>query len=228
MEVRRYEVKYLLDPVLAGRIESDISKMLQSDIHDIPEGYRVRSLYFDTCDAADYMDRVNGICDRKKIRLRAYNPSDNSVKLEIKEKHGDLYHKISIPVNRNDVAGLEKGGFRCLMEDEDENCRVAYSLLRSSTYRPRLYVEYRRKAYIYNAFNVRVTFDKALYGKRYGEGSLLDDFLDWIPIANGYIVLEMKYDGCYPRFLNTIFDKYDITRASFGKYEQCAQILLAG
>ena len=91
-QVLRQEKKYLLNNIDYYMITGTLEKILTPDTHNKGQGYRVRSLYFDTLDDKDYAEKIMGIELRKKIRLRVYNPTDEFAYLEIKQKEG-MYQK---------------------------------------------------------------------------------------------------------------------------------------
>lgn len=87
-EVLRTEKKYSITPFSVPELIGDLGMVVSQDAHNIPGGYLVRSLYFDTPFDDDFEDKVDGLLNRRKIRLRTYSPDAASVKLEIKEKSG--------------------------------------------------------------------------------------------------------------------------------------------
>ena len=56
------------------------------DAHNGSQGYRIRSLYFDTIHEKDYEDKIDGLEIRRKIRLRIYDPAADFAMLEMKQK----------------------------------------------------------------------------------------------------------------------------------------------
>lgn len=87
--VLRKEVKYILDKVTYYQLSHILNQVLKPDIHNQKDGYLVRSLYFDTLNDKDFQDKEDGVYERRKIRLRVYNPQDDFAFLEIKQKTGD-------------------------------------------------------------------------------------------------------------------------------------------
>ena len=87
-EVLRQENKYLLNSIDHMRINNKLKSFLQEDSNNGIDGYKVRSLYFDTINEDDYEEKDAGIELRRKIRLRIYNPSDDTAKLEITHEKG--------------------------------------------------------------------------------------------------------------------------------------------
>lgn len=83
---------------------------------------------------------------------------------------------------------------------------------------PKSIVEYDRSTYIFNAGNVRITFDRNIRGSR-----KINDFwqekIDEIPLLEKDVhVLEVKYDEFLPQFIYNILDLDTLRRTSFSKY----------
>ena len=104
--VLRTEEKYLLSYPQALKLQSKLRHLLPVDAFGGENGYRVRSLYFDSFHNTDYHDKSAGTYHRKKVRLRIYDERQTDAKLELKEKHGALQHKISVTISRQDAEQL--------------------------------------------------------------------------------------------------------------------------
>ena len=52
---------------------------------------------------------ADGIGERRKIRLRIYDPGDKNAKLELKEKTGDFQRKRSLTVSREEAEQMMEG-----------------------------------------------------------------------------------------------------------------------
>lgn len=76
LDVLRQEKKYLLSIEQTERMRRSLGRVLEEDAHARQGGYLVRSLYFDTPDDMDFREKSDGIGERRKIRLRIYDPGD--------------------------------------------------------------------------------------------------------------------------------------------------------
>ena len=81
LKVLREEKKFLLSYPEYKSKDFYLSRLLHGDLNNGVNGYRVRSLYFDTVYDSDYFEKLNGIENRRKIRLRIYSPYDTKAKL---------------------------------------------------------------------------------------------------------------------------------------------------
>ena len=147
-EVLRQEKKYPIDAAQGAMLRARLDRLMLRDAHNGAQGYRIRSLYFDTLDDQDFSDKVDGLELRRKIRLRAYSPDADFAMLEIKQKQGPYQRKRSLRLSRADADGLCRGDYRPLIQYDDPFAAECYGLLHCRCYRPKAVVEYRRQAYI--------------------------------------------------------------------------------
>lgn len=93
----RHELKYLITPAELTVLRNTLAPLMQLDQgHE----YLIRSLYFDTINDDALEEKIAGVGNRKKYRIRIYNFSDRVIKLECKSKYGDLISKQSVSIPR--------------------------------------------------------------------------------------------------------------------------------
>ena len=114
-EVMRQEKKYLVNLEDLYRTAGRLSQVMLRDEHGGAQGYRIRSLYFDTPDDADFYEKIEGIELRRKIRLRIYDPDGDFAMLEIKQKQGAYQRKRTLRVDREDARRLAAGQYGPLL-----------------------------------------------------------------------------------------------------------------
>ena len=94
---QRFEYKYIIPLPIVGALISDVLCFSKPDAYATSSGdYEVRSIYFDTHDLRLFDEKIAGVCNRKKYRVRSYEPfpkSTSKVYLEIKEKEKDVILK---------------------------------------------------------------------------------------------------------------------------------------
>lgn len=71
-DVLREEKKFLLNQVEALKLRNYLSNVVHTDSHNGPDGYQVRSLYFDSLSNRDFQEKEDGLELRRKFRLRVY------------------------------------------------------------------------------------------------------------------------------------------------------------
>lgn len=218
----RHEIKLLLTPADYRLMSSRLSNILPHDEFTTDSGdYFIRSLYFDDIARSAYYEKLSGVADRKKYRLRIYNYSDSAMKLECKEKRGDRIRKRSALVSRQMSDGMVKGDFSPLYESEDPLCREVLSLANGKGLRPSVVVDYDREAYTYPVGNVRLTFDKALHAGISGS-DIFDSSLTTLPVfPDGSVIFEIKYDELMPKFIANIVSTAHGQRLALSKFCLC-------
>ena len=162
--VYRKEIKYVISWTDFYRVQKRLACFLTPDAYGGPDGYRVRSLYFDSITDRDLHDTLFGLMEKRKIRLRIYSPQDERVKLEYKCKSGTDGVKKTLTISRDQARQMMAGDYRFLREADDALSRQLYTRLLSGGYSPKSIVEYSRKAYLYPVGNVRITFDTQTAG----------------------------------------------------------------
>ena len=218
IDVYRSEEKFVVPMELSLRIQEDMQKLLQADAYAADGEYIVRSLYFDSYNEEDYYDKVNGAFSHKKIRLRIYgNSDDGCIKLECKEKEGEYQHKQSVVVRKEDVEAIENGDFGFLLDDPDPTRIKIYKILTMGVYRPKTLVEYERRAFVYDEYNTRITFDSRI--RCCEEYDIFENNPDWQDINPGEVVLEVKYNEKLIEPIRKVLKKYGIVKSAFSKYE---------
>ena len=107
----RHEYKYLISRADAELLKLRLPHIMERDPNAGENGqYTIRSLYFDDVDAAAYYEKVDGLDNRAKYRIRFYNYDGSNIKLEKKEKLGNLTRK-SLPGARGaSLEGRERAG----------------------------------------------------------------------------------------------------------------------
>lgn len=219
LSVFRNEKKYLVPYSNAVSIRGKLDEILARDEHSEAEGYQVRSLYFDSINNVDYKTKLAGVEKRKKIRLRVYSAEDEKCKLEMKEKDGDLQHKVSLWITREDAQELSKLNYSALTKyfEESQDAVLIYTTMVMGGYRPVVMVEYDRIAYTYPVYNTRITVDMNLRSSE-SNLNLFRDRPIYTVLMKEEAVLEVKYNQRLVRFLSDILRQYHLTQCSVSKY----------
>lgn len=71
-DVLREEKKFLLNQAEALKLRNYLSNVVHTDSHNGPDGYQVRSLYFDSLSNWDFQEKEDGLELRRKFRLWVY------------------------------------------------------------------------------------------------------------------------------------------------------------
>ncbi len=228
LDVLRKEKKYVLSNVIATNLSNFCKKVLRADGNNKLDGYKVRSLYFDTFDDDDYKQKLAGDELRKKIRLRIYNSKDQFAKLEMKQKQGDNQRKRSLKVSREDAMKLMKGEYSCLLNYSSPFALEMYNVMTMEMYRPKCIIEYKRIAFMTDENNTRLTFDSDIRATE-TSCNLFDDNLCLYPVYGmEKVVLEVKYNNFLLSYIKDIIGAADKSETSVSKYCIARSITLGG
>ena len=217
----RHEWKHIISPGDKAQIVAKLSAFCAPDPHYGAESYHIRSLYFDNVYDKALSERLNGVECREKFRIRYYNFDDSYIVLEKKSKWGQLCGKESCRLTRREVEALLRGETGWLMEKDEPLCRELYAKMRSQLLKPKVIVDYTRRAFVYVAGNTRITIDDNV---RTGLASL--DFfnakLATIPADITHpIILEVKYDQYLPDNVRRAIRLDNRRTTNFSKYAAC-------
>ena len=217
-EVLRQEKKYAINAADGVILRSRLGRVMHGDAHNGAQGYRIRSLYFDTPDDQDFTDKVDGLEVRRKIRLRTYSPQSDFAMLEMKQKEGPYQRKRSLRLGWADAQRLCQGDYRPLQAYPDPFAAECYGLMHCRCYRPRAIVEYRRQAYIARENHIRITLDSQILATESSCG-LFSPQLPLSPVMDPFhMVLEVKYNGFLLSYIKDLLDLVERSELSVSKY----------
>ena len=220
----RHELKFFISPLEYQVLSRALDRVLWRDRNgDENNEYHIRSLYFDTRFNDALLDKLNGVKDRDKFRIRIYNFSDKLIRMECKTKVGQLISKRSIAIPKllaeqliaADPTGLERTRSGLL--------RDVYREMAINGLHPVVIVDYVREAYIHPAEEVRITFDKQLH-TGLGSIDLFNPYVPTIsPFDNGEIILEIKFNRVMPPYIRDLLCTHVMSaqNSAISKYVWC-------
>ena len=214
----RHERKFRISPVQHAAATRWCRQALAPDPHAGPDGrYFIRSLYLDSLENGDYLDKAVEAPERKKIRVRVYSEQPDFAVLERKHKVGMWNQKERLSLALDEAAALLRGEADFLLGRATDAAVRFYAEIQSGLYRPVVGVEYEREAYLLPFEDIRITFDHAV---RY----TLADFAltgrkSLIPLfADGSVVLEVKYNEEFPRWAAARLGAVDEVQIALSKF----------
>lgn len=220
LTVFRKEIKYLLPVENFYRLESRLDGLMHRDSHGDRGTYSIRSLYFDSLTDRDLWDNLDGVMEKRKIRIRVYSPEDLRAKLEYKCKSGSDGVKYSLDISRQEALGMERGEYAFLLDRPEPLAARLYVKMTQGAYLPKTVVAYDRTAFLYPVSDVRVTFDHNLRASAGGYG-LFDRDLPLIPLGQPDVgVLEVKYNDFLPSPIKKIVNEVDSLAEASSKYSK--------
>ena len=158
----RHELKYYINQGAYTFLSKKLSLTMEQDKYARKNGgeYLIRSLYLDDMDDSAFREKLDGIDNRDKFRIRIYNMSDAAIKLECKHKEGGYIKKTSLALSREEYERLRKGDYTFLLHRPEPFARRMFAEFATKPLRPCVIVDYMREAYTFPVQDVRVTFDK--------------------------------------------------------------------
>ena len=223
-QVLRNERKYLINTADFMAIKHQLRQLLHEDPHNGPEGYSIRSLYFDTEYDGDLFDKEFGVEVRKKLRLRLYDPTGDFAVLEMKQKQGEQQRKRSLRLSREDAQKLIACDYTPLLRYPDPFAAECYALMQTRCYRPRTIVEYRRMAFVAKENSIRVTFDHRIEATA-SSFALFNPHLLLAPVMDrSHAVMEVKYNGFLLNYIKDLLGDLGRSELSVSKYALARQL----
>lgn len=225
LKTYRHELKFLLSGAEYEHLKRLFDALFVKDAY-MKQGkdYYIRSLYFDTPENKDYYDKLIGVVQRRKIRLRIYDTSADKVKLEMKNKDNDYSVKETMTISRDEAMMLLNGDYHVLAEYDNEIAKKAYFSLRAYAYTPKVVIDYEREAYLLPVENIRLTFDKRVRAFR-GNGLFEERNVLVGVLAPEYVILEVKYDQYLPAYVEHLLSSIKMQRMSISKYCMAREIV---
>lgn len=201
-------------------IRQRLQAVTRPDPHAVNGSYRVRSLYFDNLHDKALREKLDGVNQREKFRIRYYNNDLSVIHLEKKSKLGGLCSKQSADLTAAEAQSIVDGDLDWMADADRPLVRELYANMHSQGLQPKTIVDYVREPFIFGPGNVRVTLDRDI---RTGLGCT--DFLNpacvTIPAGNAPILLEVKWDQFLPDIIRDIIQLDARRAAAFSKYAAC-------
>ena len=225
----RFEYKYLLTQAQYYAVRIAILPYMQKDKFSLANSsgrYSLRSLYFDTFDLTNYVEKINGNCDRLKLRIRTYTQSFedcNQLRAELKARKGVAMEKYVSWVAYSDYKNFMASGHwpklsnAVLIEFER-----FYHL---KALQPQIIIDYQREGFITRAGdgeNLRITFDHHV------RSAQAKDIFPLAPFFRdhyrGWVVLEIKCTSQRPDWLRRLVYQSGLHVIANSKYTQGIEV----
>lgn len=221
---KRRELKYLLSEKAYILLRQRIAVALARDkgCSDNPEGYFIRSLYFDSLGDQALFDKLAGYDPRKKYRIRIYDISDPKGRFEIKAKRGECIHKTSFWIDRDEITAVQVGDYQWMKNKTESHWKMLHNFFTAQVMKPVIIIDYIRDAYTAPFNNLRITFDKNLEITPVDSlkgCSIYDKLLKPYQPMEGKVIMEIKFDGtAIPAHIKKLLSIIDAPRLAISKY----------
>jgi SPX domain protein involved in polyphosphate accumulation len=234
----RYEYKYFVPYEKLDCLRSMLKPFVELDSYAREHGgeYTVRSIYFDTPDWDCYVQKVEGVKRRNKVRLRGYNGGNlkSEVFFEIKKKVDEPLYKNRAALSYEEAQQVMLG--KSLDEvvfttaerpDNVEDARRFLYHLRARRMRPVITVIYEREPYETIFFDqendLRITLDKNLRAVAW---PALDDLFEEKharPVETRHFIMEIKFNRYLPNWTKAVVSSLGLTKGPASKYVLCVE-----
>jgi len=220
----RHELKYFINEGEAYLLEQKLHATMDRDPHaHRRNGYFIRSLYFDNYLDSAVRDKINGVEDRKKYRIRIYNLKDDNIRLECKQKSDNYIFKRSIRLDRKTCDAITSGNPTPLRAIAHPLAQEVYIAMRTEQLHPVVLVDYVRQAFTAPHQDIRITFDKDLRSG-YLATDLFDPETPTVPTKGPYdMILEVKFNEYLPAYYHHLIQIGSAQRSAISKYVLCRQ-----
>lgn len=221
----RFEFKYRIDESQAEATRQVADFYTDPDDHSIDGAYPVNSLYFDTPGFDDAHEMDEGVALRSKVRLRCYSRAPRPpFFLELKQRFGSTITKTRADLTPADAKRIVGGAapreaYRS--SGGTEALDKIREVIDKRAMEPRVWINYKRQAFASPwGDGSRITFDRSV------ESQVVDPSRPLAPEPNGWVfpdlddrtVLELKFLGSAPRWMQRIAYELSLVRVSVSKY----------
>lgn len=179
--------------------------------------YKIRSLYFDNIYDRALKEKIDGINNREKFRIRYYNDDFSFIKLEKKSKINGKCYKKSIIITAEECKKIIQGNIQWMLKDERKLLGELYCKMIIQQLRPKTIIDYRREAYIYEPGNVRVTIDFDIK-TGINRTDIFKKNIETINTGVNLMILEVKYDEFIPDIITDVVQIDGRKMTAFSKY----------
>ena len=216
----RHEWKHVINDADRLMLETRLDAIMERDAHATEGSYTVRSLYFDTPRDRALREKLDGVANREKFRIRSYGRDLSFITLEKKVKRNSLGFKMKAPLSASQTARIIDGDIDWMIESDYPLIRELYCKMTLERLEPKTVVEYDRVPFVVEEGNTRVTLDSRLRTTA-GHTDFLDLDYPMISVNPSISVLEVKWDEFLPSLVRDAVQMRGRRTAAFSKYAMC-------
>ena len=223
----RYETKYRINYSTYFAIKNAIPSYLRPDLHtkcSAQKRYLVRSLYFDTRDYRFYSEKIHGVSNRIKFRIRTYgsHPADlPDIRVEMKVRIGKLMEKHGAFVTYPEYLRFMKFGIWDSCQDPVLSEFTRY--VHKWNLEPKTLVQYYREGYESRSTEkIRLTFDHKISSS--SSHVLFPEVIHWRQHRESQVDLEIKHQNEFPYWMSKIIQYYSLKIIPNSKYSNSIEV----
>lgn len=222
----RNELKFLCSEQDIQILKARLEPFMKQDIHqNEADSYQIRSVYFDDYEDHGLRENEAGVDLRKKFRIRIYNCSKEMIRLEVKYKIHGKTKKESCQLSLEEYRAIMAGDIDDIFwKKKSKVFHMFYLAVRTEYLQPKIIVEYERSAFVHEAGNVRITFDRNIASSDDMEHFFEKDMLTIPVMETGKHIVEVKYDEFLPDYILNVMQLPHIQQTAFSKYYWCRKV----
>jgi hypothetical protein len=223
----RFEYKYRLSIQQYHQLKTALRPYISPDKYtsnQFQNRYIVRSLYFDSTDLHAFQEKINGDCDRTKLRIRTYTATekpDSEIRVEMKARKGISVEKRNTFVTVDD--------YQWFMKNKQWPANSNPVLVEFERYlhlkhlKPQILIEYFREGFFVNTQRgLRLTFDHNV--KSAAATTLFPAKPFFYALHRNAVVFEIKCDKSQPNWLFRLIKQNNLSIAANSKFAQGIQL----
>lgn len=213
----RNECKHRVTEIELIGLRQRLNAVAKRDQFSVDDGgYLIKSLYFDNCYDKALNEKVIGVNNREKFRIRYYNNDTSYIRLEKKSKINGMCLKQGARLSEEQVQAILDGKISWMKKSSEELICELWAKMQYQLLRPKNIVVYDREAYVYDAGNVRVTIDSNIRGSDNVQTFLENDETT-LRLFN-HSILEVKWDEFLPQIIREVVQLENVKTTNFSKY----------
>ncbi|HQM96483.1 MAG TPA: polyphosphate polymerase domain-containing protein [Clostridia bacterium] len=216
----RHELKYDINYSTYLTLRSRLRQIMYPDEHAASDGkYLIRSIYFDNYRDKALQEKLCGNSKHEKFRIRWYNDDLSFIRLEKKQKINGLCIKIDADWSETELKCFIDGDYSWMLTHPCPLTQELYVKMKTDQLVPRVIVSYLRESFIYDAGNIRITFDTDIRSTPYSVSFISKSVMD-IGVTNepGHVILEIKYDEFLPDIISCMIQLDNCRQIAYSKY----------
>ncbi|MBR1813249.1 MAG: polyphosphate polymerase domain-containing protein [Lachnospiraceae bacterium] len=216
----RHEVKFPITTADAVAIRQNLTAVASVDSHAGKDGcYRIHSLYFDDQNNTALWEKLDGVNERRKFRIRYYNEDLSYIMLECKMKRDNVGCKLQQRLTQEEVLRILKGDTSWMAASGKPLLVTLYVEMKAHGLRPKCVVDYMRRPFTYAPGNVRVTID---WNIRTGSpAQFMNPNALTLPVDGNPMLMEVKWDDYLPGIIRRAVSLHGRGQSAFSKYATC-------
>ncbi len=195
MNINRQTKKFLIDRKEVPRFHDSFNRISKIDEYARDGVYHVRSLYFDDDELHALEDRKAQKDKVKKFRIRLYNNDLDYIRLEEKEKVGQIGTKIGTTITQDQVKQIINGDIEWMKDSNEAVFEDFYYTSKNGLeLTPKVVIAYTREPFTQEEAGTRLTLDYQILASKDIDGFLSKN-LEFDHLIDDQAIIEVKWTG---------------------------------